>query len=146
MRQFRTLSFQYGLIAFLWLATSCATSRKETLATLEPAVLQFYEQIKWLNGEISKNYILPAVRAAYIDQLDAASRKISLASIEVIRITPNAKAKKAIVRVRIAWTAKDENIVHDTLVESTWENIQGNWYHTASKVIDGPVVPLLFGK
>lgn len=130
----------------LLLVVSCASSRREALAGLEPSVLQFCEQLKWFNGELSRNYVPPALRAAYVDQLDAASRKISVASIEVIRITPDAKAKKAVVRMRVEWTSKDEDILRNTLVESSWENIQGNWYHTGAKVVDGPPVPLLFGK
>ncbi len=134
------------LPAAMALLLSCASPRRETLATLEPSVLQFYEQLRWFNGEISKNYVPPAFRAAFVDQLDAASRKISLSSIEIIRITPDAKAKTAVVRMRVAWTAKDEDILHDTLVETAWENVNGNWYHTKARVVDGPPVPLLFEK
>lgn len=135
----------WGLLA-LW-ASSCATSRRrETLSTLEPAVLQFYEQLKWFNGEISKTYILPAVRPAYLDQLDLASRRITISSIEIIRITPDAQARTAVVRMRIAWTDKDENILQDTLVEASWLHDNGNWYHTRARVVDGPVIPILFEK
>ncbi|PKN23748.1 MAG: hypothetical protein CVU65_13655 [Deltaproteobacteria bacterium HGW-Deltaproteobacteria-22] len=137
-----------ALILIALSAGVCCTpmKNKETLATLEPAVIQFYEQLKWFNGEISKDYVPPAFRSAYLDQLDVAERKINFSSISVVRITPDKTAKKAIVRLRVSWMEKDDNIVNDTLVEATWE-FQGNaWYHTKGKVVDGPKIPVLFEK
>jgi len=128
-------------------AGSCTNMKnKETITTLEPSVMQFYEQLKWFNGEISKDYVPPAFRSAYLDQLDVAERKISFNSISVVRITPDKTAKKAAVRLRISWTEKNDNIVNDTLVETTWEVHGTSWYHTKGKVVDGPKIPVLFEK
>jgi hypothetical protein len=134
------------LIALLAGISCTPMKNKETLTTLEPAVMQFYEQLKWFNGEISKDYVPPAFRSAYLDQLDVAERKINFSSISVVRITPDKTAKKAVVRLRVAWMEKDDNIVNDTLVETTWEYHGSAWYHTKGKVVDGPKIPVLFEK
>jgi len=134
------------IFSLLTLVSCTNMKNKETLTTLEPAVMQFYEQLKWFNGEISKDYVPPAFRSAYLDQLDVAERKISFSSINVVRITPDKTAKKAAVRLRISWTEKNDNIVNDTLVETTWEYHGSAWYHTKGKVVDGPKIPVLFEK
>ncbi len=134
------------ILALLVLVSCTNMKNKETLTTLEPAVMQFYEQLKWFNGEISKDYVPPAFRSAYLDQLDVAERKISFSSINVVRITPDKTARKAAVRLRISWTEKNDNIVNDTLVETTWEYHGAAWYHTKGKVVDGPKIPVLFEK
>jgi len=130
------------------LLTACAggMKNKETLGSLEPSVMQFYEQLRWFNGEISKDYVPPAFRSAYLDSLDVAERHLSFNSITVVRITPDKTAKKAVVRLRVSWTAKDDNILKDTLLETTWEYHGSAWFHTKGKVVDGPKIPVLFEK
>jgi len=130
------------------LLTACAggMKNKETLGSLEPSVMQFYEQLRWFNGEISKDYVPPAFRSAYLDSLDVAERQLSFNSITVVRITPDKTAKKAVVRLRVSWTAKDDNILQDTLLETTWEYHGSAWFHTKGKVVDGPRIPVLFEK
>jgi hypothetical protein len=137
-----------SLLLLLPLVAACTGSmkNKETLGSLEPAVMQFYEQLRWFNGEISKDYVPPAFRSAYLDSLDVAERRFSFNSISVVRITPDKTAKKAVVRLRINWTEKDDNILQDTLVETTWEYHGSAWYHTRGKVVDGPKIPVLFEK
>ena len=138
----------YGSLLLLFLSVFACTEMKskKSLPTLEPAVMQFYEQLKWFNGEISKEFVPPAFRSVYLDQLDTAEHRFSFNSIQIVRITPDKAAKKAVVRLRISWTAKDDNIVNDTLVETTWEHHGSSWYHIRGRVVDGPKIPVLFEK
>ncbi len=120
--------------------------KQETLPALEPAVLQFYEHLRWFNGEISKEFVPALYRSIYLDQLDLAERSLQFSSISVIRISPEKCGKKAVVRLRVAWMEKDDNIVHDTLLETRWEYHGKSWFHIKGKVIDGPKIPILFEK
>jgi hypothetical protein len=131
---------------FIILAGCAPIKKKRDLAALEPAVLQFYSQLKWYRGTIAKAYIHPKLRPAFLDAIDAAAKDIKISDIKVIRITPVHKKDIAKVRLRVVWFHKGEMIVHNSLVEDTWKMFGKNWMKIKSKVIKGKKVPILFMK
>ncbi|MGM0596062.1 MAG: hypothetical protein ACQES9_03405 [Myxococcota bacterium] len=115
--------------------------RKEKIASLEPASLQFYNQLKWFRGNIAKNYVHPLQRAAFLDNIDLASKKLKISDFKIIRITLAEKGKKAVIRLRISWHHKNEGIVHETLIEDKWKLEGDNWYKYSSERKDGKEIP-----
>jgi hypothetical protein len=131
-------------LLFLYLFSSCASmDRKEKIASLEPASLQFYNQLKWFRGNIAKNYVHPLQRASFLDNIDLASKKLKISDFKIIRITLAEKGKKAIVRLRITWHQKDVGIVNETVIEDKWKLVGDNWYKYSSEKKDGKEIPYI---
>lgn len=119
-------------------------NRKKSLEGLEAGVLQFYSQSKWGRGNLAKEYVVPALRIKFLDDLDLLMKKVKVSEIDIVRITPIDNNKKAVVRVRITWIPDGEGIVRETLVEDTWINIKNLWLREKSKIVDGKPLPYIF--
>ncbi len=133
------------LAPFVLLLCACTPIKsKQELQNLEPSVLQFYEQLKWYRGSLAKAYVAPALRPKFLDDVDEAQQKMKISYINVIRITPYEKNKKAAVRLRVVWHVVDEGIVHETVVEETWRRFKTTWLRFSSKVVRGKKPPLIF--
>ncbi|MBU1239853.1 hypothetical protein KKF84_19450 [Myxococcota bacterium] len=133
--------FLMSLLA-LWGCTPMKS--KQELQNLEPSVIQYYEQLKWYRATLAKDYVVPAQRPKFLDDVDEASQKMKISYINVIRITPFEKNKKAAVRLRVVWHVVDEGIVHETVVEDTWKRFKNTWLKVSSKIIKGKKLPYIF--
>jgi hypothetical protein len=122
---------------------SCGGAQKQNEDLLEH-VRQFQEGIRWRKYDIAAEYLPARARERFIDTHDEIDKDLRIDDYELERVKVTDEHTRALVQVKFTWHLESRGIVHDTVLEESWERHGKIWRVIASRHKHGAQMPELF--
>jgi hypothetical protein len=111
------------------LVGACASQQKSTEDLLDTS-LQYQEGLRWGRYEDSAAHVPPAAREDFLDDRDRLADDLRIDEYEVIRVKIAKGKDGAQIQVKYTWHLDSVGVVHETVVEQTWEQAGRTWLIT----------------
>lgn len=135
---------QMTWLLLVWGLAGCSGGAGKQNEDLLENVRTFQEGIRWRKYDQAAEYLPSAARERFLDTHDDIDSDFRIDDYELERVKVTGEHTRATVQVKYTWHLESRGIVHDTVLEESWERQGKTWRMIAFHHKHGESMPAIF--